>query len=538
MSAALANGNHRPEEHGSVYSKLCGGCLDEGKRLRAPCFLLRLILGIGLLQPNCGTAWTTAATAGFTLGILGNGQPAAAQAPSSGGYSRPSGSSIGGGGARRPSTGGGGAGYSRPYSAGSAGSSAFSGGDRSMSRGYSGQAFRDYQQRQQAGTGAAAASPWDRRRSTYGGDNGSFAPARRPPAQNSYGPGGGLGGATPYPGGQSRFGAWDAIFLMSLLNSLSTPGHTQFFRDNRDNPDYLAWRREADRMAQRDPAFADKLAELDRRMAGQPGDTSGRWEDTSRRPSAGAAEKSGGSGVVMPVIIIGAGSIFGLWFMRRRSLATAGSPAVPGLSGSAQTRFRVGMTFPVDPSPFLLAAGVTKVKPPQGDGMASIEAVGVVSDGSTALHRLYFPGRDAFLQLHLAGSGEPDECRYFNVIDEVTPSSQDEWGFWLDPAQGMIGWPQFQTKDGKMYDRVWAPGADRVEPRQQTETIQDLQGTHQRKLLSMLYGARTGVHPPAPDTEYILVFAVEDGGKAWVEVHTGIDINPATLSLPSIPLSA
>ena len=73
--------------------------------------------------------------------------------------------------------------------------------------------------------------------------------------------------------------------------------------------------------------------------------------------------------------------------------------------------------------------------------MVSVEAIGLVADGSDALNRLYLPGRDAFLQLHLAGSGEPDECRYFSKIDEVAPSSQDEWGFWLDPAEGMIGWP-------------------------------------------------------------------------------------------------
>ena len=54
----------------------------------------------------------------------------------------------------------------------------------------------------------------------------------------------------------------------------------------------------------------------------------------------------------------------------------------------------------------------------------------------------------------------------------------------------------------------------------------------------MLYGAATGARPPAPDTEYILIAAVQDGERAWVEIHAGIDINPATLSLPSIPLSA
>jgi hypothetical protein len=492
--------------------------------------LFRFILILSLSQPAFEAARTAGATSIVCLSFVWISQPASAQALSSGGYSRPGGSSPGGG-ARRPSTMGSGSGYSRPYGSNSAGTSGFSGGDRSISRSYSGQAFRDYQRRQQVPP-VPSEAPWDRRPSTYGNDYGTYLPPmRRPPAPNTYGGSQTYGNFMPWSGGQSRFGAWDAVFLLSLLNSLSAPGHTQFFRDNSGNPDYQAWRREADRMAQQDPVLAGKLSELDSRIAGGSG---GQSENASRRPSAGTAEDPGFA-VVVPVIVVGAAGLIGLWYMRRRSTATAAASAVPGLTGSAQTRFRVGMSFPMDPSPFVLVAGTTKVTPPP-DGMISVEAIGLVSDGPDKLNRLYLPGRNTFLQLHLAGSGDPDECRYFSKVDEVTPSSQDEWGFWLDPAQGMIGWPQFQTKDGKIYDRVWAPGGVRVEPRQQTETIQDRAGTTQRTLLCMLYGARNGAAAPAPDTEYILIFAVQDAGRAWVEIHAGIDINPATLSLPSIPL--
>ena len=89
--------------------------------------------------------------------------------------------------------------------------------------------------------------------------------------------------------------------------------------------------------------------------------------------------------------------------------------------------------------------------------MISVEAVGLLRDGAVLLHRLYLPGGKAFFQLHLGAGGQPDECRYFSRLDEVTPADGQEWGAWLDPAEGMIGWPSFQTKDGKMYGRVWAP---------------------------------------------------------------------------------
>jgi hypothetical protein len=168
--------------------------------------------------------------------------------------------------------------------------------------------------------------------------------------------------------------------------------------------------------------------------------------------------------------------------------------------------------------------------------MISVEAVGLVEDAGTQLHRLYLPGATAFFQLHLGAHGAPDECRYFARLDEIQPVDQAEWGQWLDPTQGMIGWPAFQTKDGKTYGRAWAPGQTRIPPRQQVETLQALGGTTQRNLQAMLYGGPTGAAPPAPPHEYILVAAVADRGQAWVEIHAGIDINPAALSLPAVPI--
>jgi len=102
----------------------------------------------------------------------------------------------------------------------------------------------------------------------------------------------------------------------------------------------------------------------------------------------------------------------------------------------------------------------------------------------------------------------------------------------------MIGWPSFQTKDGKMYGRVWGPSDSRIAPRKMEETLQLVDHVEQRQLQAMLYGGPTGGTPPAPETEYILVSAIEATGEAWVEIDAGIDINPAALTLPSVPLAA
>jgi hypothetical protein len=493
--------------------------------------LLCLALEAGGVLPGPATAWLAS-----VAGIVAVSSPAAAQ--SSGGYSRPSGggSSGGyGGSVRRPSIGGG---YARPsassFGAYGGGFQAYGGGDLAISRRASSQALNNYR--------AAQAPPpaLTSRRPSSGWDDSAWgtAPLQRRPAPAGWGGG---AYAPSYGGSAPRFGAWDAVLAWSLLNSLSRPQSVAYFQDNRSDQRYAQWRAEAEREAATDPAVATKLAELDALM------TQAKAQPVNSRAAPSDSE---GSGVMFVVIFLGAAVFGGLWLLRRRAAAVAGAGsfgagasrsagmAPRGLTGSAASRFRVGMTFPVDPAPFLLAAGATKVKPPEAGGMISVEAVGLVADGAVSLHRLYLPGREAFFMLHLGADGTPDECRYFSLLDQVTPTNPDEWGFWLAPADGMIGWPQFQTKDGKTYDRIWAPGDGRAAPRQQVETVQDLAGITQRKIQAMLYGAHTGAPPPAPQVEYVLVCAMEQGDEAWIEVHAGIDINPAGLALPAVPLDS
>lgn len=217
-------------------------------------------------------------------------------------------------------------------------------------------------------------------------------------------------------------------------------------------------------------------------------------------------------------------------------LQSAGAMLRHKLSGEGYTpqHFRVGMTLTCDPTPFILAAGATKMPMPETGGgnlLVNVQAVGRAGDGAAQLVRLYLPDRRSMFQLHLDRSGNPDECRFFALIDEVTPADASEWAAWLDPAEGMIGWPEFQTKDGKLYTRAWAPGSGRIPPRVLAEAIETVEGTHTRSSQAMLYKAPTGLAAPAPQMEYILVSAIDAGRQAWVQIWAGIDINPAAFSL-------
>jgi hypothetical protein len=335
---------------------------------------------------------------GFSV-FSATSSPAVAQ--TSGGYSRPGGGGSYGGFDRRPSIGGG---FGAPSASSFGG---FGGGDLAISRRAASQALRNYRASQ------ALPPAVTTRRPSSGWDDSNWGTAPLPRRLPSAGWGGGAY-APGYAGSAPRFGAWDAVLAWSLLNSLSRPQSVAYFQENRNDPSYAQWRAEADREAATDPAVAQKLAELDTLMA---------QNKTQPASSRAVAPEPAGSDYTIVVVFFGSAVLIGLWMLRRRSAAVAGTgslgaprglsagPAPRGLSGSAVSRFRVGMTFPVDPSPFLLAAGTTKVKPPEAGGMISVEAVGLISDGGVALHRLYLPGRQSFFMLHLGRDGAPDECR-------------------------------------------------------------------------------------------------------------------------------
>jgi hypothetical protein len=485
------------------------------------------------------------------VAVLAAPQMAAAQSQtrSSGGYTRPGGAyrrtpSFGDSASeRRPSVSGG---YGRPTASmssrsGSAWSLPKSASDQALARQSSREALEAFRQRSQPEGSSRRPSigspgPWD-------------GPRRRDPVwetraarEDWYGR---SGWSPPSSAGRTlpQFGMWDAMFVWYLLNTLSQPGHADFFHHHAADPSYTAWRAEADRLAAADPSVRQKLADLDARLTAMqekprakdylPPDT----PPTIALAADQEADDSGwGLGFILLLVLVGVVVLFAwrLLGAGRRAREAGGASSQPSGTSYRPDWFRVGMTFPVDPAPFILAANMTHVRAPEGatdSGLISVEAVGEVTTDGVHWHRLYLPGGQCFFQVHLDAEGRPDECRYFSWLDEVVPASPEEWAFWLDAAEGAIGWPEFQTKDNKVYTRVWAQGDTRVAPRVLTETLTNATNPASREWQAMLYAAPTGAEPPAPATEYILVAAADQGGQAWVDVYAGIDVPVGMLQL-------
>jgi len=346
--------------------------------------------------------------------------------------------------------------------------------------------------------------------------------------------------------GPGRFGLLEAGMMFMLLNSLSRPANADFFHHHAQDPDYLSWRAEADQAAKKDPELRAKLAEVDQIIAARKNQP----RDPSYMPNDREDDAEGGNGwlILLGLLVIG-GLIFWLIRSRRnRPAATvagagAGSPTDLGssmirnkLSGARYRPdyMRLGMGVMLDPSPFILLGPKSTLPAPEnGGGSVSVSALSIVSptEGAAGEPDLFWltVGDGRFVEVSLSPQGRPQEARYFAKIGEVYPANADEWQFWLGTDDGMIGWPEFQTKDGHTYHRQWLPGKKRIPPRRLIESRERADGSNERKLHAMLYARTTHLAKPAPQAEYLLVLAAETPDEAWVELYLGIDLPPSSL---------
>ncbi len=193
-----------------------------------------------------------------------------------------------------------------------------------------------------------------------------------------------------YYGGNRSFGVWDGLFLWSLLNNLGRSGSGDFFHNNQNDPGYQQWRQEANRQAQDNAELRQKLDDLDRQLAerdSQPRTPGALPPDIPPEIAKAPPQRTpgvpngAGSQWVWAVLLAGGGGIAYLAWQRRPSpkgsavstpptnaLQSAGNLLRHKLSGEGYTpsKFRVGMTLALDPTPFILSGSAIKLLQPEG----------------------------------------------------------------------------------------------------------------------------------------------------------------------------
>lgn len=135
-------------------------------------------------------------------------------------------------------------------------------------------------------------------------------------------------------------------------------------------------------------------------------------------------------------------------------------------------------------------------------------------------------GGDSYLLILKKGS--EILVRWFVGLDDVYPSSKDEWNFWLSKKDGSIGLQQFQLKEGTLFNRLWGSSEEMfVEPiRFQEKVILDRYDSSDCKVVeqcSMLYGRKVE-DEICPCEEYVFLSACTERDGSYVSIDVGVDL--------------
>ncbi|WP_300668499.1 DUF2491 family protein [Desulfoluna sp.] len=201
---------------------------------------------------------------------------------------------------------------------------------------------------------------------------------------------------------------------------------------------------------------------------------------------------------------------------------------------SLPLQIHLGSSLVLDQTPFLIhGEAITQPKP---GAESLVFAYGRMELGEALVHRFYLessddPDQKSVLQV-VVGEGI-EECRLFAALDEVYPESADEWDFWIGEADGYIGLPAFEDKEGRPYERVWGDGEGRIAPSEITETLYlDRFGENTATVThaSMLYGR--WIDEESEMAEFILISREEHtDGAALIELSSGIDVIPESITV-------
>jgi hypothetical protein len=131
--------------------------------------------------------------------------------------------------------------------------------------------------------------------------------------------------------------------------------------------------------------------------------------------------------------------------------------------------------------------------------------------------------------LQVADDKEDTEVVLYQTLDEVYP---DDWDFWLNEENGLIGYKDFHTPDQVDYFRVLRnPGPDYVNPIEFRESIRGSDDSFFIDYAMMLYIREITLTGDEVLNEYLLVSREEDEEGAMVRIMAGVPVGPMSLTI-------
>ncbi len=345
-------------------------------------------------------------------------------------------------------------------------------------------------------------------RETPSGWGRAEAPRYRTPERPSYAP--------PPP----AYSGMDPLTMILLLNALQSSQDAQRFRSE---PHYQEWRKEADRLAQDNADLRQKLERLDASAVNPPTAaapaTAAPRANTST-PQTPVASAQGGSGMRIFLILLlmlalgGAGFMWYSYMRKPKSAPRVQTTRTPEPDVDHLSHLRVGAGVSAPIATMVLAdSGPQPLHVQDLPNDMILQEVGAVSGLGTQAKIGVIDDRHFVLA---TASAKSSTTRLFQIKDVITPASDDEWRFWLDPNdvdrdgdRGYIGQPIFESQNGVAFMRVWSPGANPVQAQTFEGIGQQWQGMLYARPLEGVDGqeeyALIAVHRERPGHRRVLV---------------------------------
>lgn len=181
-------------------------------------------------------------------------------------------------------------------------------------------------------------------------------------------------------------------------------------------------------------------------------------------------------------------------------------------------------------------------------GTMVVTAVGKYQLFNMDVYHCYFGYKGQFLRLITDhNTMNVKEATYFHLRSEITPTTVEDWAFWLGSWQkdengefirdnnghalkkedGLIGYPQFQvdTNPPIIYNRDWNPSPTSIDPIKITETVVDVTGlTHYIKREAMEYVRNLSTDENSR-TERLLAGVIKDDISAAICIFIGVPLD-------------
>ena len=141
----------------------------------------------------------------------------------------------------------------------------------------------------------------------------------------------------------------------------------------------------------------------------------------------------------------------------------------------------------------------------------AISTIGLVESNLALIRIIYLADGKTFIRL--VKVNDDFEATIFHLHEEIFPQNEEEWKFWIDPKEGLIGWPQFQL-NSDVYDLIWG----------NTKEYQEVMVPLYGKIIPIIHQGAEYTRKVKDTVEHLLVQTCIFDDDCSINIYIGVKI--------------